>query len=567
MSVINTNVLSLVTQNNLKSSQSSLESAIERLSSGKRINSAKDDAAGQAIANRFTANIRGLTQASRNANDGISLAQTTEGALDQVNDNLQRIRELSVQAQNGSNSSSDLKSIQDEINQRMAEIDRTSQQTDFNGVKVLSSSAKALSIQVGAHDGETISIGLQEISSKTLGLTGFNVDGTGTPNTAASETDLMAAGFTKNGSAVNGTQEYDGSSNNVAATSADVWKGLANNATVTYAGTNTGFGQAATTNTYTYKSATDSFTFNSAGVSNANVITSLQPATGGTTSATVTIAGGSAAQNVNIDSSGKITAADDGSVLYLDSTGNLTKNNAGGSASQATLTTLTASMAGSGKTGGTITLQNANGTETLTASTSAATFDMTGATISSSALKSLANAGGYSTASYTVAAGTAQTGGAVKDASNTNAEYVQADGTLGTAATTTTKYYVHSNGAVTDASANTVYDDSSKPGSFTLNAKSGATATTNPLAAIDAALSKVDDLRSSLGAVQNRFDSVISNLGTTVTNLTASRSRIEDADYATEVSNMSRAQILQQAGTSVLAQANQTTQGVLSLLR
>lgn len=159
--VINTNSLSLMAQNNLNKSQSSLGTAIERLSSGLRINSAKDDAAGQAISNRFTANIKGLTQASRNANDGISLAQTTEGALNEVNDNLQNIRRLTAQALNGSNSTSDLKSIQDEVTQRLAEINRISEQTDFNGVKVLSSDQK-LTIQVGANDGETIDIDLKK---------------------------------------------------------------------------------------------------------------------------------------------------------------------------------------------------------------------------------------------------------------------------------------------------------------------------------------------------------------------------------------------------------------------
>lgn len=172
--VINTNSLSLMAQNNLNKSQSSLGTAIERLSSGLRINSAKDDAAGQAISNRFTANIKGLTQASRNANDGISLAQTTEGALNEVNDNLQNIRRLTVQSQNGSNSSSDLQSIQDEISQRLSEINRISEQTDFNGVKVLSADQK-LTIQVGANDGETIDIELKDINAKTLGLDKFSV--------------------------------------------------------------------------------------------------------------------------------------------------------------------------------------------------------------------------------------------------------------------------------------------------------------------------------------------------------------------------------------------------------
>src|SRR5690606_30578906 len=155
MSVINTNYLALVSQNNLTKSQNSLGTAIERLSSGLRINSAKDDAAGQAIANRFTANIKGLTQATRNANDGISIAQTTEGALNEINNNLQRVRELTVQAANGSNSSSDLESIQAEIGQRLAEIDRVSEQTQFNGVKVLAQD-NSLKIQVGANDNETI---------------------------------------------------------------------------------------------------------------------------------------------------------------------------------------------------------------------------------------------------------------------------------------------------------------------------------------------------------------------------------------------------------------------------
>jgi len=268
MSVINTNVLSLVTQNNLKSSALSLDSAIQRLSSGLRINSAKDDAAGQAIANRFTSNIRGLSQASRNANDGVSLAQTAEGGLKEINNNLQRIRELTVQAKNGTNSTADLTSIQAEVDERLKEIDRVAAQTDFNGTKVLNASIN-IGIQVGANDSETIAI---------------------------------------------------------------------------------------------------------------------------------------------------------------------------------------ATTVGSG-----------------------------------------AAALGFASSAFAVTSGT--------------------------------------------------------------------------LATVDAAIAKVDASRSQLGALQNRFQSAIANLGTTITNLSSSRSAIQDADYATEVSNMSRSQILQQAGTSVLAQANQTSQGVLSLLR
>src|SRR5699024_5607657 len=149
----------LIAQQNLNSSKSDLTTAMERLSSGVRINSAADDAAGQAIANRMSAQITGLSQAQRNANDGISVAQTAEGALNQVNDNLQRIRELTVQAQNGTNSASDLSSIQDELDQRLAEINRVSAQTSFNGVNVLAQD-QTLSIQVGANDGQTIDINL-----------------------------------------------------------------------------------------------------------------------------------------------------------------------------------------------------------------------------------------------------------------------------------------------------------------------------------------------------------------------------------------------------------------------
>ncbi len=178
MSVINTNITSMIGQQNLNKSQSALQTSMERLSSGLRINSAKDDAAGQAIANRMSAQITGLAQAQRNANDGISIAQTTEGGLNQVNDNLQRIRELTVQASNGTNSQNDLQSIQDEIGQRLSEIDRISRETDFNGTRVLSEETEALNIQVGSEDGQNISVNLRTINSQSLELNSFNVTNT-----------------------------------------------------------------------------------------------------------------------------------------------------------------------------------------------------------------------------------------------------------------------------------------------------------------------------------------------------------------------------------------------------
>lgn len=173
MSVINTNTLSLVTQNNLNKSQSSLSTSIERLSSGLRINSAKDDAAGQAISNRFTSQISGINQASRNANDGISMSQTAEGALNEINNNLQRVRELTVQAKNGTNSDSDLTSIQSEVSARLEEIDRIASKTTFNGINLLDGTAGAsgkVSIQVGSNDGDTIEIDLSKAKADTTTL-------------------------------------------------------------------------------------------------------------------------------------------------------------------------------------------------------------------------------------------------------------------------------------------------------------------------------------------------------------------------------------------------------------
>ncbi|NYT35495.1 FliC/FljB family flagellin [Allopusillimonas soli] len=396
MSVINTNSLSLIAQGNLQKSQSALGNAIERLSSGLRINSAKDDAAGQAIANRFTANIKGLTQATRNANDGISIAQTTEGSLNEINNNLQRIRELSVQAANGTNSDSDLESIQAEITQRLDEINRVSEQTQFNNIRVLADDS-TLSIQVGANDSETIDIKLQKITADTLNLSNFNVTGpTGTPTAA------VAADFQN---AYGSTSQVAGAT--VAEASAD-----------------------------------------------------------------------KLAERLGVDAGSVVL---DAAAAYVDDNGKFFAK---------------------------VTITPADATE----------------------VGNLASRG--FTGEATVA----------KD------------------------YYIALEPSEADVSTPTEAAFTIDTDNMSLKSLStGATA--NPLEAIDNALAQVDNFRSDLGAIQNRFESAITNLSNTITNLTSARSRIEDADYAVEVSNMTRAQILQQAGTSVLAQANQVPQTVLSLLR
>lgn len=420
--VINTNSLSLLTQNNLNKSQSALGSAIERLSSGLRINSAKDDAAGQAIANRFTANIKGLTQASRNANDGISVAQTTEGALSEINNNLQRVRELSVQAANGSNSDSDLTSIQDEINQRLAEINRVSEQTDFNGKKVLNQDGQ-LTIQVGAKDGETITIDLKKINSDTLKLDDLDVTKIATTLSKGAKvnTDVAVAA---------GVMQSSG-------------------AAVTWGSTPELYKDPADGKSY----IKDGTKFYSASVDNKAGTITYDPTELAGTDLTKAQAAGIAGNKVD----------------------NIQKEVA---------------FTGAG----------------LGAGESVITYKDTATNKMAYAIKQADNT--YEKVTFSAA------GAAVKG----------------------------TGGVSPDISL-------------------------DPLKKIDAALSDVDKFRSSLGAIQNRFESAITNLGNTVNNLSSARSRIEDSDYATEVSNMSRAQILQQAGTSVLAQANQTTQNVLSLLR
>jgi len=559
--VINTNYLSLVAQNNLNKSQSALGTAIERLSSGLRINSAKDDAAGMAIANRFTANVKGLTQAARNANDGISLAQTTEGAASEVNTHLQRVRELSVQAANGSYSQEQLNSMQDEINQRLSDIDRISQQTDFNGVKVLSDSAKPLTLQVGANDGETITLNLSEISVKTLGLDGFNVNGSGvTQNRSATVSDLQAAGGVATGN------DWKVTTTHAAATADQTFAKLENGNTVSV-------GAGATGVTYTYDAANKNFTFTDKSASDAAAVTalatSLRPATG-TTSGTYTHSNGSASTSFDVDATGKVTIG--GQDAFLDAAGNLTTNSS--SATAATLNTVMA--AASNGSGGAGNSSVSIGGKTYSNTGTAGQLSFTN-TIATDAL--LANVKANATAGgVIVKLGQGITSANVTFTSGKSTDtYVDDKGTFTTTKTYDTTYTVDPNtGKATVKSGTGTGDYEAKigkeakvnsSGKLTTEDTSKGTKTTDPMKTLDAAFTKLDKLTGELGAVQNRLESTIANLNNVVNNLSNARSRIQDADYATEVSNMSKAQILQQAGTSVLAQANQVPQTVLSLLR
>ncbi|WP_241122089.1 flagellin [Achromobacter xylosoxidans] len=561
--VINTNYLSLVAQNNLNKSQSALGTAIERLSSGLRINSAKDDAAGMAIANRFTSNVRGLTQASRNANDGISLAQTTEGAAAEITTHLQRVRELAVQAGNGSYSQEQKDSIQDEINQRLADIDRISQQTDFNGVKVLSANAQPLTLQVGANDSETITLNLSEISAKTLGLDGFNVNGSGvTENRSATVSDLQAAG----GVTV-AANEWQVTTTHAAATADQVFGKLENGNKVTV-------GTAATGTIYTYDAANKNFTFSDKSASNAATVTtlatSLRPATG-TTTGVYTHSNGTSSTSFEVDATGAVKI--NGTAAFLDAAGNLTTNSAGGTA--ATLDGVLQAAGGNTAAAGSSSVAINGKTYSNVAGTGVA-LQFTN-TIASDAL--LANVKAHATANdVTVTLGSGITSATVNFTAGTSTNtFVDDKSAFTTLANYTTNYAVDpNNGKVTVKSGTGSGDYAPKigeeakvssGGKLTTDATSKGSLTEDPLKTLDAAFTVLNKLTGELGAVQNRLESTIANLDNVVNNLSSARSRIQDADYATEVSNMSKAQILQQAGTSVLAQANQVPQTVLSLLR
>ncbi|HHT2157344.1 TPA: FliC/FljB family flagellin [Escherichia coli] len=520
--VINTNSLSLITQNNINKNQSALSSSIERLSSGLRINSAKDDAAGQAIANRFTSNIKGLTQAARNANDGISVAQTTEGALSEINNNLQRIRELTVQATTGTNSTSDLDSIQDEIKSRLDEIDRVSGQTQFNGVNVLSKDG-SMKIQVGANDGETITIDLKKIDSDTLNLAGFNVNGKGSvANTAATTDNLTLAGFTAGTKAADGTVTYSKNVQFAAATASNVLAAAKDGDEITFAGNN-GTGIAATWDNL--MANTDTTGKDAYGNSAAAAVGTVIEAKG----MTITSAGGNA---------------------------QVLKDAAYNAAYATSITTGTPGDAGAAATAGNAAVGALGAT-----AVDNTTADVADISISASQMASI-----LQDKDFTLSDGS-DTYNVTSNAVTINGKAANIDdsGAITDQTSKVVNYFAHTNGSVTNDTGSTIY--ATEDGSLTTDAATKAETTADPLKALDEAISSIDKFRSSLGAVQNRLDSAVTNLNNTTTNLSEAQSRIQDADYATEVSNMSKAQIIQQAGNSVLAKANQVPQQVLSLLQ
>ena len=489
--IINTNIASLNAQRNLNMSQTSLQQALTRLSSGLRINSAKDDAAGLAIAERFTTQIRGLNQAARNANDGISLSQTAEGSLGELTNNLQRIRELAVQSANATNSASDRAALDLEVQQRLAEVDRIATQTSFNGQKILDGTFGNAAFQVGANVGETISVGLStSMRTVAIGKTADYVNGTtaysssyavGQQGTGV-DTSAIGSGEVTiaigSGSAIAIVASTDNSSTGAGRTAGSAYsKAAAINAsglsglTVT-ADTTAQFNMAATA-----VSATNTgFSLSLNGVA-------IYTAYSGVASGALTADQVVTAINANSSASG-VTASYDSANTRLTLSASDGRNIA---VSQTNTTTTTDAIQGIEGTN--------NAVNTATGFTPGATGVAANAT--------------YGGTLRLTAAETITVGGSTP----ARIGYTAVSMALG-------------NTALNSASVTTVS-----------NANTAITR-------VDAALNAVSTLRSTFGAIQNRFESTIANLQATTENLTASRSRIQDTDFAQETAALTRGQIL-----------------------
>ena len=567
---INTNVASLSAQNQLTKSQDMNSQALERLSSGLRINSAKDDAAGLAISTRFSSQISGLNVAGRNANDAISLAQTAEGALSEITNNLQRIRELAVQSANSTNSSSDRDALNQEVQQRVEEVNRIAGQTSFNGLKVLNGTFGQAEFQVGANVGETIGLDLSNsVRSSSIG------------GVAEAESVDLGTVFAEAADATAGTY-----------TTGEI--------------TNFDFSDTAAAGAVTFSDS----------ILDADLASS--PLTikidGGDD---ITLNGGDLAANVAIldgqtgysaaESSGTITLTSDNSAaapaITGDSVGAQTPvpGTVGETAFEVdgntvTLNTDTSSLAGLATEIGTqlgadyAVTASSTGVEIATVATGTAAAapviaSATGLDQEFDAGTSVAGQAATSPLDLTLAADalTFQIGDAaavsVKADTYTSAESLvdsvnkalggDARAVLGDdgVLTITSGENITVTGA--NAEAGTVFAAGETAVTGSLNSADVLTesSASDAIQSVDAALSSISDLRSTFGAIQNRFESTIANLSTSVENLSAANSRILDADFASETANLAKSQVLQQAGISVLAQANARPQQVLSLLQ
>jgi flagellin len=490
--IINTNVASLNAQRNLNVSQNALATSLQRLSSGLRINSAKDDAAGLAISERFTSQINGLDQAQRNANDGVSLAQTAEGALGTSGDLLQRIRTLAVQSANASNSASDRQAINAEVTQLTAELDRVSQTAQFNGQNLLDGSFGSATFQVGANANQTITATTGNFRTNQYGNYRIGALAATATNplgdlTAGSTANAIASNAAATNRVVGGNITINGSAGSATITVAAAASAKTVAAQINAQTANTGVSSTAQTQfDLTALTASASYSLNV--TSNNTTAVTLAFTVG----ATVNADGLSAAVNAFNDQSGK------------------------------TGVTAQVNSAGTG-----ITLLNQSGENITVVNNAASTAAVT--------------VGGTATAAGATAIGTGQL---VLDSSKT----------FNVAAANTTDFF-------TAAAAS---GQLQKVSDLDVSSVAGAN---RSLSIVDSALASINGQRARFGALQSRFQSTITSLQTTSENLSAARSRITDADFASETASLTRGQILQQAGVAILAQANALPNNVLALLR
>ncbi|MBN3844479.1 flagellin [Burkholderia sp. Ac-20349] len=501
---INSNINSLVAQQNLNGSQNALSQAITRLSSGKRINSAADDAAGLAIATRMQTQINGLNQGVSNSNDGVSMIQTASSGLSQITSSLQRIRQLAVQASSGSLSTSDQQALQQEVSQQISEVNRIASQTNYNGKNLLDGSAGNVSFQVGANVGQTITLNLtQSVSAASMG--------TGLPTNGATLGQLTGLSLTSAGAATTGTQTPSITTINILSDGQGGFKftdqnnqALASGAVTSLFGANTAGAGTALSLTPVATGALGSITSTPAAASAATTssVTAINATNAGNGS---TVAGRAAAGTAL----GTITG------LSLDSNGGFIAPNESG----ATITSISVLSDGAGG----FTFQDQNG-NALAAGVTSKVFSITAATTTAGASLTL-------------------------------------NATIGSATTNATTQGLAAQSAINSTNLANV-----PPRVADINISTTAGAN-QAMESIDNALATVNNIQATLGAAQNRFTAISTTQQAQATNLSQAQSQIQDANFAQETANLSKAQVLQQAGISVLAQANSLPQQVLKLLQ
>jgi flagellin len=513
--VINTNIASLNAQRNLNTSQGSLATSLQRLSSGLRINSAKDDAAGLAISERMTTQIRGQDQARRNANDGISLAQTAEGALASSGDILQRIRELAVQSSNATNSASDRKALNDEVNALTSELNRIAQTTEFNGKKLLDGSFTSATFQVGANAGQTITTTSANFSTASYG--NYRIGGR-----AATETG--GAGDLTVGSTANANQALATTSGTSAITVG----------TLTLAGA--------------YGSEVINYGTGASASSLASAINAVTEKTGVTASARTEVSLGgftAGAYTIQLASNNETTQAQ--TLTFTVGAGADSADDFSAAINAfndvAAKTGVTAKIGEDNKS---IVLVNQSGEDIQMLNNSATAnefeiYELGNAT-------ALGTVAGTTATSWTTSGSSAYITGQITLDSDKSFSAIDSKGGATSGFLSTSSAAASQLQAVSELDVSTV------------------DAANRTLAMVDSALSSINGQRAKYGALQSRFENTIANLQTTSENMAASRSRIRDTDFAAETANLTRAQILQQAGTAMLSQANALPQNVLSLL-